>query len=69
MLETHYTCICIIVQNVSDCYPIFIPPDGYIRFHPIVNPALTDINVTLIIRAWDNSSGETACTSGNVDSK
>lgn len=60
------SCIFVSLQKVSDCYPIFIYSEGFIRFHPIVNPAGsdTDSNVTLTIRAWDGTSKDTVCTSG-----
>ena len=51
------------MQNVSDCYPIFITPEGFVRFHPIANPNRLDINITLTIRAWDGSSQHTVCAS------
>ena len=54
----------VFLQNVSECYPVFIYPEGCIRFHPIVNPARSDSIVTMTIRAWDGTSKDTTCTSG-----
>ena len=56
--------LCVFLQNVSDCHPLFIYPEECIRFHPIVNPSRSNYNVTMTIRAWDGTSENTTCTDG-----